>query len=181
MHRNNTGLSGCLLHKIIVPHFIRPILEKQSGKTSFTFIRNHYGYQTYYHSRSWRMVKCLLLGKRDFGLYAKGYKVRAVENSLESLEKDTDNTIRLIGAHPDRSFWSDMITAVLSSPEPATKTTSSALFIVRLIPSMKAKPSTMYCPLSRPIAKCHEFRGYTGRLHPDQIRQIQGQLLPGCC
>ena len=123
-----------------MPHFIRPILEKQSGKTSFAFIRNHYGYQTYYHSRSWCMVKCLLLGKRDFGLYAKGYKIRAVENSLESPEKDTDNTIRLIGAHPDRSFWSDMITAALSSPEPATKTTSSALFIVRLIPSMKPEP-----------------------------------------
>ena len=83
------------------------------------------------------MVKCLSLGKRDFGLYAKGYKIRAVENSLESPEKDTDNTTRLIGAHPDRSFWSDMITATLSSPEPATKTTSSALFILatsRIIP-----------------------------------------------
>ena len=35
------------------------------------------------------------------GLYAKGYKVRAVENSLKSLEEDIDNTIRLIGAHPE--------------------------------------------------------------------------------
>ena len=31
------------------------------------------------------------------GLYARGYKVRAVENSLKSLDEDIDNTIRMIG------------------------------------------------------------------------------------
>ena len=35
------------------------------------------------------------------GLYGKGYKVRAVENSLKSIEDDTDNLIRLIGAHQE--------------------------------------------------------------------------------
>ena len=105
----------------------------------------------------------------------KATKVRAVENSLKSLEKDIDNTIRLIGAHPEpymlvgHDYGGAVITRAGNEDNVSRFSLLCRLFAGR----SKTIKDNVLAYRDFPSSAMNFIDA--GRLYLDQIRQVQGQ------